>query len=516
MTKSFSQQLPINLITNIISFLLSVGINIFMTPFYLHHVGIEGLGLLRLALTFPMYTSLITVFLTGSVSRYLVIALQEKNAKKANTILSTAFFVLLSLILLLLPIIILISFNAELFFNFPQHYSNEMTYLLLAVFTTSLLSLMSSIFMIPARAYNRLDISNTIQIINTITQTLLIVILLHFYVTNISIIGLAYLISALLAFSLSIYVWKKLSPELEIHKRNFDKLTFREIASTGSWLIVNHVGTLLFLYTDVWVVNYFYGAAGTGEYAVALQWNNLIRQMSGVFGGLIAPMIVITYAHKNFSKLQKLSSMGVKFMGLLLALPIGLITGFATPLLTLWLGDEFAHLAPLLWIMLFPLVINLSVMPLFSINIAYNKIKLPGIVTVGMGFINLGLAILFSSYFNLGIYGVAIAGAIVLTLKNTIFIPIYTVKMMQINTFTFINKMFPGVLLTIFTFSLAYTVSSYFEITTWSLFISSVVLVSIIPIALIWFLFLNDQERQFFLKTFLKKKNPITARSLNE
>ena len=511
MTKSFSQQLPINLITNIISFLLSVGINIFMTPFYLHHVGIEGLGLLRLALTFPMYTGLVTVFLTGSVSRYLVIALQEKNSKKANTVLSTAFFVLLSLIILLLPIVILISFNAELFFNFPQRYSAEVTYLFIAVFATSLLSLMSSIFMIPTQAYNRLDISNTISIFTTIVQTALIVILLHFLTTTVSMVGLAFFIGAILTFLLSIFVWKKLSPELEIHKRNFDKTTFREIASTGSWLIVNHLGALLFLYTDLWVVNYFYGASGTGEYSICLQWSNMLRMMAGVFAGLIAPMIMISYAHKNFSKLQILTHMGVKFLGLVLALPIGLITGFAVPLLTLWLGISFSHLAPLLWIMLFPLVINLAVMPLFSINTAYNQIKIPGIVTVIMGVVNLGLAILFSHYLNFGIYGVAMAGAIVLTMKNTIFIPLYTAKMMQIRTFTFMIKMFPGILMTILTFLASYTISLTMSIVSWISLIEYIVMIVIVAMVLIWFFFLDERERDFFRQTFLKRKKSIVA-----
>jgi membrane protein EpsK len=506
MIKSFSQQFPINLITNIISFLLSVGINIFMTPFYLHQVGIEGLGLLRLALTFPMYTSLVTVFLTGSVSRYLVIALQEKNKQKANMVLSTSFFVLMTLIIFLIPVILLISFNAELFFNFPQRYSGEVTYLFLAVFATSLLSLISSIFMIPAQAYNRLDISNTIQIISTIVQTSLIVLLLHFFTAMVSVVGLAFFMVAILGLIMSIVVWRKLSPELEIHKRNFDKITFHEIASTGSWLIVNHFGSLLFLYTDLWVVNYFYGAGGTGEYSIGLQWNNMLRMMAGVFAGLIAPMIMISYAHKNFLKLQTLSFMGVKFIGLILAIPIGIITGFAVPFLNLWLGKEFSHLAPLLWIMLFPLVINLAVMPLFSINTAYNQIKIPGIVTVMMGIVNLGLAILFSHYLNFGIYGVAVAGAIVLTMKNTVFIPLYTAKMMQIRTLTFIKKMLPGTLLTLFTFLAAYMISLTCNIETWSSLLEYIAMILVVAMVLIWFFFLDDQERYFFRQTFLKKK----------
>ena len=107
-------------------------------------------------------------------------------------------------------------------------------------------------------------------------------------------------------------------------------------------------------------------------------------------------------------------------MGMGMALPIGLMCGFAPSLLSLWLGPEFVELVPLLWLMLFHLVINLSVLPLFYINVATNSVKLPGWVTLVMGIGNLCLAIALPLLFGWGYYGVAAAGAIALTLKNAL------------------------------------------------------------------------------------------------
>ena len=58
-----------------------------------------------------------------------------------------------------------------------------------------------------------------------------------------------------------------------------------------------------------------------------------------------------------------LSKSAVKGLGLFFALPIGLICGFASQILTLWVGPQFAHLAPLMWVLIFPLVINLCSSP---------------------------------------------------------------------------------------------------------------------------------------------------------
>ena len=64
--------------------------------------------------------------------------------------------------------------------------------------------------------------------------------------------------------------------------------------------------------------------------------------------------------------------------------------------------------------MLFHLSINLGVQSLFGIGVAMNKVKLPGLVTLFTGLLNLGLALILIKTTDLGFYGVAIAGAIAL------------------------------------------------------------------------------------------------------
>ncbi|MDD3598282.1 hypothetical protein [Sulfuricurvum sp.] len=504
MNRSFSQQLPINLITNIISFVLSVGISIFMTPFYLNKVGIDGLGILRLALTFPMYTSLITIFITGSVTRYLTIALQEKNNHEAKIILNTSFFTLLFLTVILIPIMFFVSFNAELFFNFPEHFSKETTWLFLAVFATSLVSLLSSIFMIPALAFNRLDISNVVKIISTISQTALIILLLHFF-SNISMVGAAFLTGAFITLGLSLYIKRKLTPELTISKAYFDKIIFHKIASTGSWLIVTHLSTLLFLYSDLWVVNHFFGANGTGEFSIGLQWSTMFQQMSSVFIGLLAPVIMITYAQKEFQKLYNVLTLGIKFTGLMLAIPIGIIAGFANPLLSLWLGKEYAYLDTLLWAMLLPQVVFLAVVPLFIAFNAYNQVKKPAIVSVGMGVLRLGLAIVFSYTLNLGIYAVVIAGIIIGILKDGLFIPIYAAQTMKVESTIFIKALFPGILMASLTFFLSFYMSTIFQPDKWLILIIVMGGAGATMVLMTWLFFLKSEERTIILRTFLKK-----------
>lgn len=111
--------------------------------------------------------------------------------------------------------------------------------------------------------------------------------------------------------------------------------------------------------------------------------------------------------------------------GLCMAIPIGLVSGLSEPLLVLWLGEEFRSAATLLLLLVAHLAVNVSVAPLFGINQAANRVRLPTLVQVGMGVVSAVLAITLARVSGWGMYGVAAAGAIVLTTKNAVFTPAY-------------------------------------------------------------------------------------------
>jgi membrane protein EpsK len=164
-----------------------------------------------------------------------------------------------------------------------------------------------------------------------------------------------------------------------------------------------------------------------------------------VLGGVITPMVLTFYAREHTETLIRVTKSAVKLMGLAMALPIGLVCGFSPQLLTVWLGAEYAFLAPLVVLLTLHLIVNLAVLPLFSINTAYNRVRVPGIVTLIMGIGNFALAVILALFSGWGYYGVAASGAIVLTLKNAIFTPWYATKVLGVGVHTFTGAMLPGV-----------------------------------------------------------------------
>ena len=68
-----NKQLAINMIANIISFMVNIGINFLFTPYLINTVGKEAYSFFPLANNFISYTSIITVALNSMASRFITI-----------------------------------------------------------------------------------------------------------------------------------------------------------------------------------------------------------------------------------------------------------------------------------------------------------------------------------------------------------------------------------------------------------------------------------------------------------
>ncbi|PKL70599.1 MAG: polysaccharide biosynthesis protein [Methanomicrobiales archaeon HGW-Methanomicrobiales-1] len=495
---SSKEQLPRNLAGNIVYFFVNFIIGLLLVPYFISTLGVAAYGIIPLATSLSGYVGILTDSLNSAVSRFLTVDLQKEDYTKANKTFNTAFFTISGLILIMVPLVLTLSFFAPTIFNVPLGQETETILLFLGVSSAFLIRSWSANFTVSLFAYNRLDLLNLVSSTNIIVQVLMIVLFFSLIGPSLALVGLAFLIGSVSASVLAIIFSRRHNPHLTINIQFFERSRLHELSGMGWWVIVNQIGSLLFLSSSLIVVNLFFGATLTGEYAIASQWVALLYAIAGTLSGVLTPTVLTYYAKEKTESLLKVSKSAVKMMGLSMALPIGLICGFAPELLTVWVGKEYSFLAPLMIILTGNLAINLAVLPLFSINIAYNRVKIPGILTLFMGIGNLVLAIILSVYTGWGYYGVAIAVAIVLTLKNTFFIPWYATRVLGIPTNTFTRAMFPGIVATIIIAICAAFISQIFYIASlFSLIIAGGLIVIVYLIA-IWPLGLDVFERDIF------------------
>ena len=494
----FAAQLPGNLISNIAYFLVSVVISILLVPYYITTLGVAAYGLIPLAGSIIGYVAIVVTSLNGTVSRYLTVDIQRNDFAAANRTFNTAFFGLLIIIALMMPVVIAVSYYVPVIFNVPAGQETGAILLVLCTCISFFISSLVGTYTVQLYAFNRLDLSNLVNIVSILLQAGLNVLFFSLAGPNLTFVGFAYIITAIITSVISIILAKRVCPHLHLSPGSFDRSRVKDLGEMGGWMFINQIGTLLFLQIDLIVVNLLFGATSAGEYAIVLKWGNTLRTIAGVLAVVLSPMILTYYARERTEKLIRVTNSAVKLMGLSMALPIGLICGFAPQLLTVWVGAQYAFLAPLMILMTVHLMVNLAVLPLFSINLAYNQVRIPGIVSLIMGIGNFALAVILALFSGWGFYGVAAAGAIVLTCKNAIFTPWYATKVLGVGVHTFTRAIVPGVAAGILLGVIATILGIFLPLNTLIPLIITGLFLSLLYSIIMWRIGLSAGERKLF------------------
>jgi len=494
--ESFSKQLPKNIISNIAYFSINIVIGLLLVPYFIDTLGVASYGLIPLATSMTNYINLVIQSFNYSISRYLTIDLQKKDYEKANITFNTALFGTLSIILLMIPIVLLISYYAPLFFSIPANQKLDTILLFFGIISAFLVRMWGSNFGVTLFAYNRLDLQNIVNLVNLIVQVGCIIIFFSELSPKLSYIGASYLIAAIVSFLTTYIFSKRTSPYLKVNPHYIRRSHLKKLSKTAGWLTTDQIGTLLLFQLDLIIVNKLFGTVAGGEYSIVLTWNILIRAISGMLAGFLTPLIFTYYAKEMYDEIIVVSKSSVKFMGLIMALPIGVICGFSPLILSFWVGSEYVKLSPLMWILLIHLAANMSLLPLFPINVAYNKVRIPAIATLILGIVNLLLAILLSSITELGYYGVAVAGAIVLTFRHFFFVPYYATKLLKVSKSTYLNSMITVLLSTVSVAGISNVVYNLIDVWSLESFLLCCGLICVIYIQMIWKICLNQSERR--------------------
>ena len=449
-TINFARQFPRNLVANIAYFVASVIVGILLVPYFINTLGVAAYGLIPLATSITGYVAIVVQALNTAVSRFLTVDLQQEDYASANRTFNTAFFVLTAVILLMIPVVVLVAFFLPAIFNVPVGQQTGAMMLFVGVCGAFLLRAWSGNYTVQLFAYNRLDLQNIVNLTNLIVQTGLIVFLFVFIGPDLALVGGAYLAGALAASALSIVLAKRVCPHLQIAIRSFDRSKVRDLTGMSWWLTIDQIGVLFLFQIDLIVVNLLFGAVMAGEYAIALQWRILLQAVAVTLSGILIPTIMAYYALKQIDTLIVFTRSAVKLMGLAMALPVGLVCGLSPELLTIWVGPEYANLAPLVVLLTGHLAITSSVQPLFSVNVAHNKVRVPGMMTLLLGMANLVLAIVIPLLTGWSFYGVAFAGTLIYFFRNTLFIPWYTARLLDTRMMTYLKPLVPGALGVVF------------------------------------------------------------------
>ncbi|OBU24871.1 lipopolysaccharide biosynthesis protein [Photobacterium aquimaris] len=327
-----------------------------------------------------------------------------------------------------------------------------------------------------------------------------------FYYDDISLISVGYatLVGSLCSVLFAYFYKIKLISYMKFDIRYFRLDKVQDILKMGGWLLINQLGFVLFMKVDLLIVNKYLGPEQSGLYSIAIQFNDVLRIFASIISGVLGPAILILYSQNKIDDMIKLTSGFVKFLSLSISIPIVIICVWSKEILNFWMGSSYISLSSLVWILTLPLVINIGVQPLFAIQVAMNKIKIPAILNIVFGFFGIVSSVLLITKTDLGFYSVAISSVIMLTIKNAIFTPLYSSYILNVDKRQFIYVHINTLICTFISIVILLQIKNEYVITDlYDLIL--IVLLSAIVLLLFSLVFYTKNERDKFIK-FIKEK----------
>jgi membrane protein EpsK len=489
-------RLSTNALSNVFSFALSLLIGIWFTPYLIHNLGVAAAGLIPLIGTITAYMGIITLGLNSSVSRFLTIALEQGDTRRANRVFNTSLFGSMVMGLLLLGPCLWVAFHIDRIIRIPPGYEPQTRMLMICTVGAFLLNELIAPFEVSTYCQNRFDLRSIGKIIEQLTRAGTVVLLFHLATPQTWHIGAGVVLATIFSGIYAIPLWRKLTPTLHIRPRDFDRSMVGELTQTGAWIIVSQIGVMLFLNIDLLVANKVLGPTAAGQYAAILLWSTLLRSLASTISSVFGPTITYLVARNDIEGVIHQSRRAVRLLGLALALPIGFICGFSKPLLLVWLGPSFVQFAPLMSLATVHLCLNLAYMPLHFVSQATNNVRLPGLVTLGMGLMNMALALFLSGPVGWGVYGLAASSAIVLGLRNLLFTPVYAAQLLGASKTTFMKEIVPLSSTTLALCVLGWFLAPLLSITNWFSLIGTAAVVALVYSFIAYTVLLNGEERR--------------------
>lgn len=400
-----------------------------LTPFILHKLGATAYGLWVLVGSIVAYGSLLDFGLWGAVIKYVAEFRARGEHENARSLSATA----LSLYSILgLAAILLSALAAAILphlFHIPTNQQTLASQLILLMGVGVGVSLPGLMPMAILRGLQRYDIVNLVDISATLftTGATVAVLLLGGGVLGLVAVNIC---GIFLILVLSSFFVRRIAPELRIGWRGSSRSLIRTVI-TYSWpLFVKDIANRLQTKTDEITIGAFLPVAFVAPYNIARRLSETTQILTRQFMKVLLPLASELHAEDDLARLRSLYVTGTR-LTLALSMAIGgTLIILARPILTVWVGLEYAGAASLVAILTTASFIATSQWPAGAVLQGMARHRVLAFTSMASGLTNLALSIALVRPF--GLTGVALGTLIPNTLEFCIVLP-FTMRIIGVS-----------------------------------------------------------------------------------
>jgi O-antigen/teichoic acid export membrane protein len=394
-----------NVASNYAAMLVSLGVGLFLTPFVLARLGATTYGLWVLVGSIVSYGSLLDFAISAAIIKYVAEHRARGEHEEARRMVATA--VASYLVAGAIAAALAIAFApavASLIQVAPEQHATAARLVLLMGIGVAL-AIPCSTPTAVLRGLHRFDLAGLLNVVSTLVSAAgtVAVLLLGSGVLGLVAVNIAVL---LLMQVPSVWLIYRVAPELRFGVRDASITRLRRVLSFSSSLFVMNTAGRLEAKTDEIVIGTLMPVRAVTPYALAHRLSDLPQLLTDQFMRVLLPLASELEAGAQREQLLRLYITATR-LTLAAFLPLaGGLTVLAAPILTLWVGAEYADYGYLVGILTLASLIDTSQWPGGAVLQGMARHRPVALLSVASGIANLALSVILCR--RLGLIGVAI------------------------------------------------------------------------------------------------------------
>jgi O-antigen/teichoic acid export membrane protein len=385
---------------NVIRILAASLIALVLPPLLVRTLPREIYGTWILILQLSAYVSFFDFGVQTALGRFVARTDELQDVEYRNRIVTTSFAILVGGSLLSLLMIAGIAWQfSHLFRDLPKALIGDARSTLILVGVSAAIGLPASVFSGVFIGLQRSEVPVIILVISRFLGAVLIGVVVYSH-GSIVLMGTVTALTNLVPQIFTYIACRRFVKDLSLSLRYLSKKAAKDIFEYCYSLMIWSFAMLMISGFDTAIVGYFDFKA-VGYYGVAVTLTNFVIQIQGAIFSALIPAAAVLDAKADEEKVARLLLDSTRY-GTFILLCTGLpLIVFAKPILTLWVGSEYALQSTLLLqTLVIANIIRLSGLPFSNLLLGTGQQRLVILSPIAEGVTNLVISLIATAHFG--------------------------------------------------------------------------------------------------------------------
>lgn len=496
-------QLKVGAALSYISMGLGYLVSIIYTPIMLRLLGQSEYGLYNLVSSVVAYLGVLNFgFGSAYIRYYSKLRFQDDREKIAT--LNGMFLIIFSVIGLIAVIAgTVLAMNTEVIFGSELtsvELSRAKTLMMILVINLAI-SFPNIVFTSHITANEKFVFQNFAQMIKIIANPFVVLPILILGYGSVGMVVVSTILNITIEVINAVYCIKKL--KMRFSFRDFDFTLMREMTVFSSFIFINLLIDQINWNVDKFVVGRFHGTISVAVYGLAAQLNTYYLSIATAISRVFIPRVHRLVANaENNSELTKLFTKIGRIQFVILSLISSGLIFFGKPFINMWAGSNYDDSYPIVLLLIIPVTIPLIQNIGIEIQRAKNMHKFRSWMYFFIALGNLGLTIPLAKVY--GGVGAAIGTAVSIIIGNGLMMNWYNHVKVGLDMKYFWKQILNIAPALIIPGISGITLNIFFELNNIFFFLVSVITYIITFSISMWFIGMNQYEKDLIRKPILR------------